>query len=94
MRIVAQQFRYLILSLLLGEFIVITLAIALANLLDPLYLAIALFSLIDFARVGLRHRPHRPALPTSQSRGRRGRRSDRRGCDRRSLLQPPYARED
>jgi hypothetical protein len=43
---------YRILSFVLGGIIVIAIAIALAILLHPLYLAIALFSLIDFALAG------------------------------------------
>jgi uncharacterized membrane protein len=44
-----QHVRLLILSLVLGGIVVIAIAIALAILVHPLYLAVALFSVIDFA---------------------------------------------
>jgi hypothetical protein len=44
-----RQVRLLVLSLIVGGILVIALAIALAVLIHPLYLAIALFSVLDFA---------------------------------------------
>jgi membrane protein implicated in regulation of membrane protease activity len=44
-----RQVRLLILAFVLSGIVVIALAVALAILLDPLYLAIALFSLVDLA---------------------------------------------
>jgi membrane protein implicated in regulation of membrane protease activity len=44
-----RQVRLLILAFVLSGIFVIALAVALAILIDPLYLAIALFSTIDFA---------------------------------------------
>jgi hypothetical protein len=87
-----RQVRVLILAFVLSGIFVIALAVALAILLDPLYLAIALFSLVDFA------------VAWAVATGRMGPRSLRRKAEAASAAGDaaeaadpsynPYARED